>query len=91
MPPDLHRGDRPQIGLGTDWMNDHADVGLPWVLECVMIPSRASLPLLGLPCTDFVPAFRDAPLDLSQRHCNSQAYTCYAQLASFTVPFHPHA
>ena len=29
------------ISLGADWMNDHADVALPWALECAMtlIPS----------------------------------------------------
>jgi hypothetical protein len=25
-----------QSGLGADWMNDHADVALPWALEYVM-------------------------------------------------------
>ena len=25
-----------KFGLGADWMNDHADVALPWALECVM-------------------------------------------------------
>jgi len=24
------------FGLGADWMNDHADVALPWALVCVM-------------------------------------------------------
>ena len=24
-----------KYGLGADWMNDHADVALPWALECV--------------------------------------------------------
>jgi hypothetical protein len=23
------------FGLGADWMNDHADVALPWAIECV--------------------------------------------------------
>ena len=27
-----------KFGLGADWMNDHADVALPWALECVMTP-----------------------------------------------------
>ena len=26
------------FGLGADWMNDHADVALPWALECVSSP-----------------------------------------------------
>jgi hypothetical protein len=36
-----------QFGLGADWMNDHADVALPWALEYVMtlIPSQTQLPL----------------------------------------------
>ena len=25
-----------KFSLGADWMNDHADVALPWALECVM-------------------------------------------------------
>jgi hypothetical protein len=29
-----------KFSLGTDWMNDHADVALPWALECVMNPPR---------------------------------------------------
>jgi len=36
--PTLCRGDHPQVDLGVDWMNDHADVALPWALECVMTP-----------------------------------------------------
>ena len=51
-----------------DWMNNHADVGLPWVLECTMTLSQASVPSLGLSCTDLVLTFRGAPLDLLQRH-----------------------
>ena len=27
---------RTKFGLGADWMNDHADVALPWAKECVM-------------------------------------------------------
>jgi hypothetical protein len=33
-----------KFGLSTDWMNDHADVALPWARECVMNPAR---PLTG--------------------------------------------
>ena len=29
-----------QFGLGADWMNDHADVALPWALEYVMTLNR---------------------------------------------------
>jgi len=29
-----------KFGLGADWMNDHADVALPWALECVMTPDH---------------------------------------------------
>ena len=36
--PTLYRGDRSKVGLGADWMNDHADVALSWALECVMTP-----------------------------------------------------
>jgi len=25
-----------KFSLGADWMNDHADVALPWALECAM-------------------------------------------------------
>ena len=28
-----------KFGLSTDWMNDHADVALPWATECVMNPA----------------------------------------------------
>jgi len=27
-----------EFDLGADWMNDHADVALPWALECAMTP-----------------------------------------------------
>jgi hypothetical protein len=30
-----------QFGLGADWMNDHADVALPWAKECVMSPDHS--------------------------------------------------
>ena len=36
--PTPYHGDRSKVGLGADWMNDHADVALSWTLECVMNP-----------------------------------------------------
>jgi len=28
-----------KFGLGADWMNDYADMALPWELECVITPT----------------------------------------------------
>ena len=40
-----------RFNLGADWMNDHADVALPWALECVSNHSIFTLPIGQ---TDFI-------------------------------------
>src|SRR5712675_1936713 len=43
-----------KYNLGADWMNDHADVALPWAVECVLTPSFSLTRFLNEPTMDYV-------------------------------------
>jgi len=82
-----------ELDLGADWMNDHADVALPWALECVMTPKLLtrfpSLILLLLPHCSQQGRTYDPVFCASTHHQNSVPQTIFSErgLALVAVPW----